>query len=450
MVDLARILIVDDDDLVLRALKLTFQNEYNVSLASSGQEALDFLNTNSDYETIVLDIKMAPMDGLETAKRIRQINDDIPIIFHTGYPGNFSETVIEKDYQAFDYVTKQERPVRLIRTVKHAITQYRFKSQSADLVSLAQSHFGMIGKSEAMQDVYRIIEQIAPSNNKVMILGPTGTGKELVARAIHSRSKRSKERLAILNCNHKQPDLVESELFGHKRGSFTGAVEDRIGLFEYADGGTLFLDEIGDLDITTQAKLLRALETGEVQKIGSPELNKVDVRLICATHRDIQQMVKQDEFREDLYYRLKGITISLPALKDRREDIAILIESFSNKYCMERGDGITFFDSSAIDVMIEYDWPGNVRQLLDTIQSLIDLSPSSYITRNEVADYLNYTGNQSQDHSSLNNQLNEFKKTIIIKALTHHKGNVSAAARELDVDPANLHRMIKALDINND
>lgn len=449
MADIPEILIVDDDKLVLRALKIAFQNEYKVTLASSGQEALDILKSNACIKAVILDIKMVPMDGLETAKRIRQINPDIPIIFHTGYPGDFIESEIEEDYNAFDYVTKQERPIRIIRAVKHAVRQYHLITKSIDLDSLAQTQYGMVGKSKAMQNIYRTIEQIALSNNKVMILGSTGTGKELVARAIHLRSKRAGKRFAILNCNHKQPDLVESELFGHKRGSFTGAVEDRIGLFEYANEGTLFLDEIGDLDITTQAKLLRAIEIGEIQKIGSPEITKVDVRLICATHRNLQQLVEENRFREDLYYRLKGITISLPALKDRREDIPALVESFTDRYCMERGDGIKIFDPSAIDLMIEYDWPGNVRQLLDTVQSLIDLSPSSYITRDEVIGYLDYAGNQSRYMGSLNHQVNEFKKTTIIQALTRHKGNVSAAARELSIDPANLHRMIKTLGINN-
>jgi DNA-binding NtrC family response regulator len=445
----AKILIVDDDSLVLRALKLTFQSDYQVSLAASGQEALDILNSMSDIEAIVLDIKMAPMDGLETARKIREINKDIPIIFHTGYPGNFSEEEIEKSYNAFDYVTKEERPIRLIRAVKQAVSRYRLKFCSYDLIKLARNQYGMVGKSQAMQNVYRIIEKIASTDNKIMILGATGTGKELVARAIHKRSRRAGKRLAILNCNHKQPDLVESELFGHIRGAFTGAVEDRVGLFEYADKGTLFLDEIGDLDITTQAKLLRALETGEVQRIGSPEVRKTNVRLICATNRDLRKMVSNKKFREDLYYRLKGITISLPDLKDRKEDIPLLLESFSNNYCLQHNVGVRLFDSYAIDLMIDYEWPGNVRQLLDTVQSLIDLSSSSYITREEVAEYLEYPEHEGSSNQSLNTQLTEYKKSIIIKALTHNNGNVSATARELSVDPANLHRMIKALGIEN-
>jgi transcriptional regulator with GAF, ATPase, and Fis domain len=281
-----------------------------------------------------------------------------------------------------------------------------------------------------------------------MILGPTGTGKELVARAIHRRSRRADSRLAILNCNHKQTDLVESELFGHKRGSFTGAIEDRVGIIEYADGGTLFLDEIGDLDITTQAKLLRVIETGEMQKIGSPEVKTVDVRLICATHRDLQQMVNDGDFREDMYFRLKGITIILPPLRERREDISYLLHHFTERYCMIKGDGPRLFEPSAVDLLIEYDWPGNVRQLQDTVQSLIDLAPSSLISRDEVADYLAVEQRSTNGAIGLNDQLRAYKRTLIIQVLTRHNNNASAAARELSIDPANFHRMIKNLRID--
>ena len=423
-------------------------DDYDVSLASSGQAALDILNNDHGFETVVLDIKMVKMDGFETANQIRQIIPDLPIIFYTGYPGDFEENKIEKEHQPYDYIMKQERPARLIRSVKNAVTLYRLKSHGKDLIKSARERYGLVGKSRAMQNIYRMIEQISPTENKVMILGPTGTGKELIARAIHKRSQRTDKRLAILDCNHKQSDLIESELFGHKRGAFTGAIEDRIGLCEYADGGTLFLDEIGDLDITTQAKLLRLLETGEMKKIGSAETKKVDIRLICATHRDLQQMICEKTFREDLYFRLKGITITLPALKERREDIPELIEYFTETYCMKKGDGIKLFEPAAKDLMIEYDWPGNVRQLMSTIHSLIDVSISSFISRDEVADILKVSFKKPNGKGSLNDRVNESKKTIIIQELAKHNNNISAAARALSVDPANLHRMIKNLGID--
>lgn len=442
------ILIVDDDRLVLRSLKQVFMDDYDVTTVSSGSEALDILAKNTSIDAIVLDIKMAKMDGLETARCIKKLNSQMPIIFCTGFPGEYSEDEIDSDHKPFDYISKQEGTTRLQRTVRNAVRMYQLKQKGTDLVTLAQNEYGMVGSSKAMLNVYRMIEQVAPTDSKVMILGPTGTGKELVARGIHKQSRRSDERLAIFNCNHKQPDLVESELFGHVKGAFTGAIEDRIGLFQYADNGTVFLDEIGDLDITTQAKLLRVLETGEMQRIGSAEVAQVDVRLMCATHRDLPEMIAEDRFREDLYYRLKGIVIEVPPLSQRREDIPALVEFVSDRYCQDCGAGIKLFDPSCIDLMIDYNWPGNVRQLADTVQSLIDLAGSSYISADDVSTYLNLD-QPSQSNGSLSQQVLEFKKSTIVKALHHHNNNVSAAARELDVNPANLHRMIKGFGIND-
>lgn len=422
-------------------------DDFEVTTASSGAEALDILARTQSINAVILDIKMAKMDGLETARRIKDLNSQLPIIFCTGFPGEYSENEIDSDHEPFDFISKQEGTTRLQRTVRNAVRMYQLQQNGGDLATLARNEYGMVGSSRPMLDVYRMIEQIAPTNSKVMILGPTGTGKELVARAIHKRSRRSGERLAILNCNHKQPDLVESELFGHRKGAFTGAVEDRIGLFQYADHGTVFLDEIGDLDITTQAKLLRVLETGEMQRIGSPEVFCVDVRLVCATHRDLPKMIAEDIFREDLYYRLKGVVIEVPSLVRRREDIPTLVELVSDKYCQDRGTGVKVFDPAGIDLMIDYGWPGNVRQLADTVQSLIDLAGSSYIAAEDVAEYLKL--NQTdQPSGGLSQQVLDFKRSIIVKALHRHNNNVSAAARELDVDPANLHRMIKNLDID--
>ena len=447
MEKIGKILIVDDDPLVLEALQESFIDDYEVLAASSGEEAIELFEQNSDIETIILDIKMAKMDGLKTATHLKDINNQIPIIFHTGYPGDYSEKEIEEGYQPFDYVGKNERPARLSRAVKNAVAFYKLKSSSRHLIKYARDHYGIVGKSQLMTEIYQTIEKIGPSGNKVMILGPTGSGKELVARAIHKRSKRAENPLVIFNCNHKAPDLVESELFGHLKGSFTGAISDRIGLFEYADGGTIFLDEIGDLDITTQGKILRVLETGEMHRIGSPEVIKVDVRLICATHHNLVEMVQNHQFREDLYYRLKGVTIILPSLKERREDIPDLIDYFTEKYCHKIGNGLKVFEPDARECLLEYSWPGNIRQLLDTVQSLIDLTPSYYITKEEVQSYLNFTLADKGDDSAFRNRVKDYKKILILKALDKNKNNISASARELALDPSNLRKLIKELDI---
>ena len=443
-----KVLIVDDDSLVLETLHELFLDDYDVVLASSGKAALEAVNEHTDLDAIILDIKMARMDGLQTASRIKEINAEIPIIFHTGFPGEYSEAQIESQFKPFDYVGKDERPARLHRAVRQAVSFYRLKRQSLDLVTHARMHFGMVGRSTAMLDVYQTIEKIAPTNNKVIIYGETGTGKELVARAIHKMSHRANERLVICNCSHRPPDLVESELFGHLRGSFTGAVADRIGLFEYADNGTLFLDEVGDLDLTTQGKLLRVLETGEMQRIGSPESIRVNVRLICATHRNLQEMVDSGKFRKDLYFRLKGVAILLPELRERRDDIPALVDYFIENHCMNEGIAIKVFEPAARDVLVEYDWPGNVRQLMDTIQSLIDLSPSQFITGQEVARYLAYKSVPANGHRhTYSDQVREFKKKLLIKHLDRNSYNVRATARELAIDPSNLRKLIKDLDI---
>nr|MBN2278182.1 sigma-54-dependent Fis family transcriptional regulator [candidate division Zixibacteria bacterium] len=443
------ILIVDDDGPVLRALNETFIDEYNVILAASGEEALKIIREQPELEVVILDIKMARMDGLQTAAGIKEINPDLPIIFHTGHPGEYSEKQIEAEYHPYDYVVKDERPARLRRAVRNAIQIHSYRNRSEEIVSLARSQYRMVGKSARMQEVYRLIEKVAPTESRVIITGPTGSGKELVAMAIHNRSRRERQGIKIFNCNHKQPDLVESELFGHLKGSFTGAVEDRIGLFEYADGGTIFLDEIGDLDVTTQAKLLRAIETGQIKKIGSPDMQKVDVRVICATNKNLDEMVAAKVFREDLYYRLKGIIIELPPLSERRMDIPDLVTSFSEQYYLENGNCFKVFEPAAMELLIEYDWPGNVRQLLHAVQSLIDLSISSYITRDNVEEYLNFGISEEINDQSFNLQLNHARKKIIARALYRSGNNISAAARMLSLDPSNLRKMIIELKIQS-
>ena len=443
-----KLLIVDDAPLVLRSLELLFEEEYDVTVASSGAEALEIVRRSSSFDAAILDIKMAKMDGLQTADRLKETAPHLPIIFCTGHPGEYEERQIEEKQQPFDYVTKQEGPVPLRRSVKNAVRMHQLQVHRSDLAKLARDQYGMIGQSRCMRGVYQLIEQVAPSDSKVVILGESGTGKELVARAIHARSHRAARRFAILNCNHKQAGLIDSELFGHVKGSFTGAVADRVGLFEYANGGTVFLDEIGDLDITTQAKLLRVLETGETARVGASEHFRVDVRLVCATHRDLQAMVRDKTFREDLYYRLQGVTILMPPLRERREDIPLLVDHFIEDHCRTRGDGIRLFDTAAIDMLVEDNWPGNVRQLQETVRALINLSISSYITRDQVADYLGRKSDAAGRDGSLSDRLQDHKKTLIIQALARNNRNISAAARDLQVDPGNLHRMIKQLGID--
>lgn len=445
------VLLVDDDPRVLEVLISLFSDDYVVLSARSGAEALQIAGQNDAIAATVMDIKMSGMDGIATAREFARMGRDIPIIFHTGYPGEYDEFAIDQDEKPFDYVQKGRSAQQLIRSVRNATESFRHRRDIQRLALEAESAHGMVGRSKGMLAVYEQMRKAANSNARVMILGETGTGKELVARAIHRLSNRSDRRLAIFNCNHKSSDLVESELFGHLKGAFTGATADRVGLFEYADGGTVFLDEIGDLDITTQAKLLRVLETGEFQRIGAPEVLRSDTRLICATHKNLEQMVKDEKFREDLYYRLRGIEITLPPLRERREDIPAIAARFLDSFTVERDMPPKVLEPGALHALVSFDWPGNVRQLRTAIESLVTLTDSSVILQSDVARQLtNSTSDVKSGAGSsgcLSDRMREFRRNCIIEALHTAGGNVSEAARLLGMDRSNLRKEVIDLQI---
>jgi len=445
------ILLVDDDEQILEMLELVLRKDYSTIKANTGKEAIEAIRQNDAIAAVIMDIKMPEIDGIATAREIRTIQPDIPVIFYTGYPDDYNEDAIDHNEKPFDYILKSEPAAKLRRSVRNAVESYHLKNDGRMLISHAESNFGLIGQTASMQEIYRLIHKVAPTNNKIMITGETGTGKELVARAIHNYSQRKDEKLAIFNCDHRTPDLVESELFGHVKGAFTGAISDRIGLFEYADGGTIFLDEIGDLDITTQAKLLRVLEAGEYQSVGSSTVKMTDIRLLCATNKDLTELVEQGKFRQDLYFRLKGIQILIPPLRNRKEDIPLLVEKFKDRLTIEQSLTPKEFDSSAMSALINHDWPGNVRELLDTVESLIVLNDSDIILRDDVLTYLNEPSKVSENTEidlTLAAQTKKYIRQFIIEALAANKGNISAAARQLGVDPSNLHKKIAYLKID--
>ncbi|HDS00699.1 MAG TPA: sigma-54-dependent Fis family transcriptional regulator, partial [candidate division Zixibacteria bacterium] len=303
----SKILLVDDDRSVLEMLDELFSDDYTTILASSGPEAIQKARENLDVACALMDIKMPDMDGIEANREIKRFLPDLPVIFHTGYPGDYLEDEIEATEKPFDYVLKGDSIPRLTRSVKHAVESHQLKHDNRRLTRYAEHNFGIVGKSKKMGEIYELIRKLSNCVASAVVLGETGTGKELVSKAIHFNSERRDKNFGILNCNHKNSDLVESDLFGHKKGAFTDAKDDRIGLFESANGGTVFLDDIGDLALETQNKLLRVLDTGEFYRMGDSKLRKCDVRVICATHRDLDKMVEKGDFRRDLYYRLKTI-----------------------------------------------------------------------------------------------------------------------------------------------
>jgi DNA-binding NtrC family response regulator len=440
----ALILLVDDDPRVLEMLEDLFCEEYLTLSAQSGVESIELVRTHSDIAAIVMDIRMGGMDGIEATSRIREISPDLPVIFHTGYPGDYDEDVLSEIEKPFDYVLKGDAVSRLKRAVRNAVETFKLRRSCKDLVRHAEMSYRMIGNSEVMQDVYHRIRKLAATDGKVMIIGETGTGKELVARAIHNSSSRKDKRLGIFSCNHKSSQLVEAELFGHIKGAFTGAIQDRIGLFEYANGGTVFLDEIGDLDLRTQTRVLRVLESGEYQPIGTSELRKTDVRVICATHKNLQEMVDEGSFRDDLFYRLRGVKVTLPPLRERREDIPLLIERFKDRFSIEQGLSPKVFEQQAIEILLQHDWPGNVRQLMDTIESVITLAESDLILADDVAAFLELESiPEVTDGASLSHKVRQYERSLIIDALQQTAFNVAAAARLLKVDRANLRKKIR-------
>lgn len=445
------IVIVDDEPNIVLILEDILGEDYTVLTAASGEEAIKLAEQHDDVAVMVMDIKMPGMGGIEAARRVRELRPDTRIIFHTGHPGDYDEEEIDEREKPFDYVTKGRSLRQLERSVRNAVESYGLcQGRTAAIDGFDD----IIGRSPAMQKVFTLIRQVAPTQRKVMILGETGTGKELVARAIHKHSKRCEKRWGVVNCNHKTTELVESELFGYKQGAFTGANLDRRGLFELADGGTIFLDEIGDLSATTQIALLRVLETGEFQQIGpEAEVKTTDIRLICATHRDLEGMVSSGEFREDLYYRLRGIVIELPPLRERREDIPVLAQHFAEQLMVSEGLPTKYFDDSAMEVLKQHDWPGNVRDLKETVESLLIITDSDLILADDVNRYLGKHGDgdrSGQIRLTLRDRIQQDERRYIEEALSRSKGNIAAASRELGMDRTYLSKKIRKLGIDPD
>lgn len=441
--DRPRILIVDDDPYVLEALEASFEDDYDVTTATSGAEAIEVVRQSSDLATVVMDIKMPGMDGIEATREIRDLDPELPVILHTAYPGDYDEDRIDQDEKPDAYIVKAGPESRLARAVRNGVEKRRLKIDNRALLRLAGQSWGLVGRSPAMLEIFRQIHRLGPTRVPVIILGQTGTGKELVAQALHMFSRAADRQIQILECNHKNPTLIEADLFGTEKGAYTDAI-DRPGLVERADGGTLFLDEIGDLDITTQAKLLRVTERGEYERVGGKERRTSNFRLICATHRDLKQMVTEGSFREDFYYRLEGSTITIPPLSARREDIPLLANNFAREFADDCGRLNTVFDEPAMDILRNHDWPGNVRQLQRVVRQIMLHCDSGLIMADDVCRALDMKpATQSDNNFSLTERVMSYRRDLIRDALRGTDCNVAAAARELKCDAAWLRKIIK-------
>jgi DNA-binding NtrC family response regulator len=381
---MSKILIIEDEAAIRRVLSKILSEEndsYKVEEAEDGLQGVEKVK-NEDYDLILCDIKMPKMDGVEVLEAVKKIKPEIPMVMISGH-GDLETAIQTMRLGAFDYISKPPDLNRLLNTVRNALDKKQLVVENKILKKKVSKNYEMIGNSEAINHIKTMIDKVAPTDARVLITGPNGTGKELVAHQLHEKSERSSAPIIEVNCAAIPSELIESELFGHVKGAFTSAVKDRAGKFEAADGGTIFLDEIGDMSLSAQAKVLRALQENLIQRVGADKDIKVNVRVVAATNKDLKKEIEEGRFREDLYHRLAVILIKVPALNDRREDIPALIEHFASKIALEQGNAVKNFSKSAIKLLQEYDWTGNIRELRNVVERLIILG-SSEISEQDV------------------------------------------------------------------
>lgn len=379
-----KILVIEDESAIRRVLVkiLTEENDnYQVEEAEDGLKGIEKIK-NEDYDLVLCDIKMPKMDGVEVLEASKKIKPEIPLVMISGH-GDLETAVNTMKLGAFDYISKPPDLNRLLNTVRIALDRKELVVENTRLKKKVGKNHQMIGESKAIHNIKEMIEKVAPTDARVLITGENGTGKELVAHWIHQKSERSKGPMIEVNCAAIPSELIESELFGHVKGAFTSANKDRAGKFETANGGIIFLDEVGDMSLSAQAKVLRALQEKKISRVGSGKDIKVDVRVIAATNKDLEAEIKAKNFREDLYHRLAVILIKVPPLNERREDIPLLVDYFSKKIAEEQGTNQKSFHKNAIKLLQEYDWTGNIRELRNVVERLIILG-SKEISEDDV------------------------------------------------------------------
>ncbi|ANW95965.1 Fis family transcriptional regulator [Wenyingzhuangia fucanilytica] len=371
---MSKILLIEDEAAIRRVLKRIIADEnntYNVEEAEDGVIGLEIIKEN-DFDLILCDIKMPKMDGVEVLQKIKEMKPEIPVIMISGH-GDLDTAVQTMRMGAYDYISKPPDLNRLLNTVRNALDQKQLIVENKQLKKKVSKKYEMIGDSKPIQHIKNMIDKVATTDARVLITGPNGTGKELVAHRLHNLSERSKAPMIEVNCAAIPSELIESELFGHVKGSFTGANKDRAGKFEAANAGTIFLDEIGDMSLSAQAKVLRALQESKISRVGSDKDIKVDVRVLAATNKDLRKEIAEGRFREDLYHRLAVILIQVPSLNDRREDIPVLINHFAAIIAKEQGMALKNFSEEAIVKLQDYNWTGNIRELRNVVERLLIL-----------------------------------------------------------------------------
>ncbi len=452
-----RILIVDDEEVLRDVLDAVLRREgYDTVMASSGEQALSLLDTET-IDLVIADVMLPGISGLDAMRSIRISNPEIPVIVITAF-SSIDGAIQAMKHGAFHYIAKPFKNDEVVLTVRKALEQRRLSTENDRLraeLSEKYAYSNIIGKSETMRKVFDLITLAAPSRSNILIVGESGTGKELVAKAIHHGSPRARDAFVTVNSGSLPPELLESSLFGHVKGAFTGAIATKRGLFEVADGGSIFLDEIGNINLETQAKLLRVIQEKEFMRLGSVDTIKVDARIIAATNADLSKLMRENHFREDLYYRLNVITIALPPLRRRREDIPLLIAHFLEKYAEENKRKVRDVTPEAMRLLIDSPWPGNVRELENAIERAVVLCTGDRITVELMPDYLRMPAPGDQpamvvppEGLSLKESVSRYERMMILQSLELANGVQKRAAELLQLKPSTLNEMMKRLGIH--
>ncbi len=454
----ARILVIDDEAAIRESMRMILEYErYECVLAASGPEGLAAVDRESP-DLVFLDIRMPGMDGLEVLDRIKAINDTLPVVIVSGH-GTVATAVEATKRGAFDFIEKPLESERVLVTVRNALDRAQLATENRALRRAENLRYEMIGQSPALARVTDAIRRAAPTSATVLLLGESGVGKELVARAIHRNSQRSRERFVQVNCAAIPEELIESELFGHEKGSFTGATEKQVGKFEQADRGTIFLDEVGDMSAKTQAKVLRVLQEGEVERLGSSRTLKVDVRVIAATNKDLEAEIEQGGFREDLYFRLSVIPIPVPPLRERAEDIPLLVRHFTEIFGRENNYRARRFSPAAIELLQQHRWKGNIRELRNAVERLLIMAPTDLIDVADVREVVRADRPAEPPAAAAVSRerpgtLREFKETaereFLVEKLRENGWNITRTAEVIGTPRSNLYKKLEQYGISQD
>jgi len=447
-----RVLVVDDEEAIRSSMRMILEYEgYECLVAANGPAALAIVDREGP-DLVFLDIKMPQMDGLEVLRRLNPESGGPPVVILSGH-GNVKTAVEATKLGAFDFIEKPPESERILLVARNALSQKRLSDENRRLKIGFDERFRMVGVSAALQKVWNAVERAAPTSATVLITGESGVGKELVARAIHRNSKRKDETFVQVNCAAIPDELIESELFGHEKGSFTGATEKQIGKFELAHKGTIFLDEVGDMSVKTQAKVLRVLQEGEVERIGSQKTIQVDVRVIAATNKKLEQLIEKGEFREDLYFRLSVIPIEVPPLRERPEDVPPLVEHFVRQFCQENNFRQKRLSAEAMEALRRHSWRGNVRELRNAIERLLIMVPEEEVAAEHLGDILRRSAEtpaRAETPGSLKDFKESSERTFLVEKLREHKWNISATATAIGTPRSNLYKKLEQYGISQE